>query len=71
MKHLQIKGLFFIAKKLMEKIPVSRNAREHYQSFIRKETQEIRKQPEIFTYQPKLLTLLILENYYRTSKNFA
>ena len=61
MKHLQIKRLFFNAKKLMEKIPDPRNAKEHYQSFIREKTQEIRKQPEIFTYEPKLLTPLILD----------
>ena len=31
MKHVQIKELFFIAKKLMEKISDPRNAKEHYQ----------------------------------------
>ena len=45
----------------MEKIPDPCKAKEHYQSFIREKTQEIRKQPEIFTYEPKLLTPLILD----------
>ena len=42
-----------LASKLIEKIPDSRNAKEHYQSFIRKKNTKSVKQSEIITYQPK------------------
>ena len=37
----------------MEKIPDPRNAKEHYQSFIRKKTTKSVKQSEMITYQTK------------------
>ena len=46
----------------MEKIPDLRNAKEHYQSFLRKKDRKSVKQSEIITNQPKPLktqTLLI------------
>ena len=42
-----------LANKLIEKIPDPRNAKEHYQSFIRKKNTKSVKQSEIITYQPK------------------
>ena len=40
-------------KKLIEKIHDPRNAKEHYQSFIKKKITKSGKQSEISTYQPK------------------
>ena len=37
----------------MEKISDPRNAKEHYQSFLRKKSKESVKESEITTYQPK------------------
>ena len=42
-----------LANKLIEKIPDPPNAKEHYQSFIRKKNRKSVKGPEIITYQPK------------------
>ena len=53
MKRLKKKDLLFLANKLIEKIPDPRNAKEHYQLFIRKKNTKSVKQPEIITYQPK------------------
>ena len=53
MKHLRKKYLLLLANKLIEKIPDTRNAREHYQSFIRKKNTKSVKQSKIITYQPK------------------
>ena len=49
MKHLKKKDLLLLENKLIEKIPDPRNAKEHYQSFIRKK----RTNSGIITYQPK------------------
>ena len=43
-----------LATKLIEKIPDPRNAKEHYQSLIRKKNTKSVKQSEIITYQPKI-----------------
>ena len=53
MKHLKRKDLLFLANKLIEKILDPRNAKEHYQSFLRKENRKSVKQSEIITYQLK------------------
>ena len=53
MKRLKQKNLLLLANKLIEKIPDPRNAKEHYQSFIRKKATKSVKQSEIITYQPK------------------
>ena len=37
MKRLKKKDLLLLANKLIEKVPDPRNAKEHYQSFLRKE----------------------------------
>ena len=42
-----------LANKLIEKVPDSRDAKECYQSFIRKKNTKSIKQSEIITYQPK------------------
>ena len=43
--------LLLLAKKLIEKIPYPRNAKEQYQSSVRKKN----RKSEIITYQPKTL----------------
>ena len=45
--------MLLLANKLIEKILDPRNAKEQYQSFIRKKTTKSVKQSEIITYQPK------------------
>ena len=47
------KDCLLFENKLIEKIPDPRNAKEHYQSFIRKKNTKSVKQSEIITYQPK------------------
>ena len=53
MKYLKKKDLLLLANKLIEKIPDPHNAKEHYQSFIRKKTTKSVKQSEMITYQTK------------------
>ena len=45
--------MLLLANKLIEKIVDLDNAKEHYQSFIRKKNARSVKQSEIITYQPK------------------
>ena len=47
------KKLLLLANKLIEKILDPCDAKEQYQSFIRKKTTKSVKQSEIITYQPK------------------
>ena len=54
MKRLKKKDLMLLANKLIEKVPDPRNAKEHYQSFLRKENRKSVKQSEIITYKPKI-----------------
>ena len=42
-----------VGNKLIKKIPDPRNAKEHYQSFVRKKNRKSVKQSDIVTYQPK------------------
>ena len=42
-----------LTSKLTENIPVARNAKEHYQSFIRKKNTKLVKQLKLITYHPK------------------
>ena len=42
-----------LANKLIETVPDLRNAKEHYESVLRKKSKESVKQSEIITYQPK------------------
>ena len=53
MKRLKRKCLLLLANKLIEKAPDPRNAKEHYESFLRKKNRKSIKQSEIITYQPK------------------
>ena len=53
MKRLTKKDLLLLANKLIEKITDPRNAKEHYQTFIRKKNRKLVKQFETSTYQPK------------------
>ena len=54
-KKKKKKDSLLLANKLIEKIPDPRNAKEHYQSFIRKKNTKSVKQSEIITYHPRLL----------------
>ena len=54
-KHLKRKDLLLLAIKLIGKIPDSCNAKEHYQSFLRKQNRKSVKQSEIITYNQELL----------------
>ena len=48
MERLKKKVFLFLANKLVEKIPDSRNGKEHYRSFLRK-----RSRKSVFTQHPK------------------
>ena len=52
-KHWEKKDLQLFETKVTEKIPDIRNAKEHYQSFIRKKNTESVKQSKLITQQPK------------------
>ena len=43
METLKRKDLLLLAKTLIEKVPDPRNAKEHYESFLRKKPQKISK----------------------------
>ena len=61
-------------KQINRKIPIPRNAKEHYQLFIRKNNTKTIKHSEIITYQPKTFenpNNVDKTNYYRTEKNFT
>ena len=55
MKCLKRKDLLLLANKLIEKVPDPRNAKEHYESFLRKKKQKISK---------------TIKNNYLSTKNF-
>ena len=63
MKRLKKKDLLFLENKFIEKITNLRNAKEHFQTLIRKKTRKSVKQSQIITYQTKkpfkIQTLLI------------
>ena len=52
-KRLKNKDLLLLSNKILEKIPDPCNAKEHYQSFIKKKNRKSVKQSEIIAYQPK------------------
>ena len=54
------KKTLLLANKLIGKITDPRNAKKHYQSFIRKENIKSVKQSKIITYQPKAFENQIL-----------
>ena len=47
------KGLLLLTTKLTEKIPDPCNAKEHYQSFMRKKDTKLLKQSKVITQQPR------------------
>ena len=53
MKRLKRKDLLLLANKLIKNIPDPCNAKEHYQSFVRKKIRKSLKQSETITYQSK------------------
>ena len=57
MKHLKREDLLLFANKLIEKIPDPCNAKQHYQSFIRRKNRKSAKQSKIITCQPKSLLI--------------
>ena len=60
-----------LANKLIKKLPNPRNAKEHYQSFIRKKSRKSVKQSEIVTYQPKTFDTVDIKSFItESSKNF-
>ena len=71
MKRLKKKELLFLVNKFIEKAPISRNAKKHYQSFKIKSV----KQSEIVPYQPKAFenpkVVGYKINYSRASKHFT
>ena len=67
MKRLKRKDLLLLVNKLIEKVPDPRNAKEHYESFLRKKNRKSVKQSEAITYQPKTFGIIdkksvIIEN---------
>ena len=63
------KDLLLLANSLIEKIPDPRNAKEHYESFLRKKNRKLVKNSEIITYQLK--TFENLNIFDITSKNLT
>ena len=53
MKRLKRKDLLLPTNKLIQNVPDPRNAKKHYESFLRKKNRKSVKQLEIITYQPK------------------
>ena len=53
MKRLKKKDLLLLANKLIEEKLDARNAKEHYQSLVKKKNTKSVKHSEIITYQPK------------------
>ena len=61
MKFLKKKGLLLLANKSIEKIPDPRNAKEHYQSFIRKKnTKSLKQSTKLLINQKLLITQTML-----------
>ena len=51
-----------LAKKLIKKVPDSRNTKEHYESFLRKKNKKSVKQSKIITYQPKTFDIVDIKS---------
>ena len=62
MKRLERKDLLLLANKLIEKVPDPRNAKEHYESFLRKKNRKSVKQSEIITYKPKSFDIVDIKS---------
>ena len=54
MKRLKRKDLLLFAHKLIGEVPNFRNAKQHYESYLRKQNRKSVKQSVIITYQPKI-----------------
>ena len=70
------RALFIVVfKQINRKIPYPCNAKEHYQSFLKKKNRKSVQKSEIITYQPKTFKnsniIGIKTSYYRTYKNFT
>ena len=62
MGRLKTKDLLLLANRLIQKVPDPRNAKEHYESFLRKKNRKPIKQSEIITYQPETLDTLDIKS---------
>ena len=79
MKRLKKKDLLLLANNVIEKIPDLRDAKEHYQSFIRKKNRKSLKQSEIITYQaktfknPKIVDIIksVIKEHPKTSHKLS
>ena len=60
-KRLKQKELLLLANKLIEKVADPCNAKEHYQSFLRKKNRKSVIQSEITTYQQKTFDTVDIE----------
>ena len=65
MKRLKKRDLLLCAKKLIEKVPDPRNAKEHYESFVGKKNRKSVKQSETITYQPKTFYTVDIKSVIR------
>ena len=54
MKRLKRKDLLLFAHNLIGEVPNFRNAKQHYESYLRKQNRKSVKQSVIITYQPKI-----------------
>ena len=55
MKHQKKKDLFLLAAKLIEKIPDASNAKEYYNSYLKKSNRKLLKRSKIITQRPKTM----------------
>ena len=72
MKYVKRNNLLLLANKLIEEVPDSRNAKEHYESFPRKKSRNSVKQSEIISYQLSILLTenLLLQNIQKLHINY-
>ena len=57
-KHLKRKDLLLVANNLTENTPDPRNAKQHYESFLRQKKRASVKQSEIITHEPKIFDIV-------------
>ena len=62
MKRLKTKDLLLLANKLMEKVPDPCNAKEHYESVLRKKNRKSVKKSEIIIDKPKMFDTVDIES---------
>ena len=64
-----------LASKLLEKVPAPLNAKEHYESFLRKKNRKSVKQSQTITYQPTTFVTVDIKSaiteHPKTSHNLS